>query len=58
MRGLLRFTPEQRAEIDAGLVRIFAEREALEWEAAIWRAAPVLVRSAAEQLIHHKEAQP
>ncbi|MFE6080708.1 hypothetical protein [Streptomyces virginiae] len=58
MRRAPRFTPEQRAEIDAGLVEILAEREAREWEAAIWRAAPVLVRRAAEQFIHHKEAQP
>ncbi|MFC7922209.1 hypothetical protein [Streptomyces cinereoruber] len=58
MRQVPSFTPEQRAEIDAGLVQILAEREAREWEAAIRRAAPVLVRRAAEQLIHHKEEQP
>ncbi|MFD7259605.1 hypothetical protein [Streptomyces sp. NPDC059874] len=58
MRRAPSFTPEQRAVINAGLVEILAEREAREWEAAIWHAAPVLVRRAAEQLIHYKEAQP
>ncbi|MGW2038600.1 hypothetical protein [Streptomyces virginiae] len=58
MRRAPSFTPEQRAEIDAGLVQILAEREAREWEAAIGRAAPVLVRRAAEQLIHYMEVQP
>ncbi|MFD3532682.1 hypothetical protein [Streptomyces sp. NPDC058664] len=58
MRRAPSFTPEQRAEIDAGLVEILAEREARQWEVAIRRAAPVLVRRAAEQLIHYKEAQP
>lgn len=58
MRRAPRLTPEQRAEIAAGLVQILVEREAREWEAAIRRAAPVLVRRAAEQFIHYKEAQP
>lgn len=45
---LLRFTAEERAELDAGLARILAEREAQEWASAVRAAIPALVRAAAE----------
>lgn len=43
-----RFTPEQRAELDEGLARILAEREAREWAAAVGAAIPALVQAATE----------
>lgn len=46
----MRFTTEQRAELDIGLARILEERDVRDWASAITSAIPVLMEAAADAL--------